>query len=134
MKTQHLKIILTRTFIIFSSVALIAVSMMAFHDPQEVMNLVQVKLTSTDAYSSIRGVYGGVGLTIVLTMCMLLRKQVKLALTILCLLWGLYAASRLLTIVLDGPLGAFGTQWLYTETILFGIAASLRISLRNSEA
>lgn len=37
---------------------------MAFGDPQAVMDLVLVKLDNTDAYSSIRGVYGGVGIAI----------------------------------------------------------------------
>ena len=41
------------------------------------------------------------------------------------LLWGFYALSRIITIFKDGDLGAFGTQWLIIESILFVIAVSL---------
>jgi hypothetical protein len=122
MKTKTWITILTKGFILLSSLSLLSVSVMAFIDPQSVMNLVNTKLTNTDAYSSIRGVYGGVGLTIVLCLLYLLRNNTTYALGFLTLLWGLYAVSRTITIFTDGALGAFGTQWLVTESVLCIIA------------
>lgn len=89
------------------------------------MDLVSVKLTNNDAFSSIRGIYGGVGMTIVLSLIYLVRKHRIEALLFLTVLWGLYAASRLITIVVEGPLGDFGTQWIITESVLCGIALLL---------
>jgi hypothetical protein len=40
----------------------------------------------------------------------------------------LYAVSRAITILVDGPLGDFGTQWIITESILFIIAIILFIN------
>jgi len=118
MKAQKWIGILSKGFILFSSLSLFSVSMMAFFNPQAVMDLVNTKLTNPDAYSSIRGVYGGVGLTIVLCLLYLLRNNTLYALGFLTLLWGLYAVSRTITIFAEGALGAFGTQWLITESVL----------------
>jgi hypothetical protein len=98
------------------------VSIMAFISPQAVMDLVGVQLPNTDAFSSIRGVYGGVGLAIVIMLIYLMAKQPREAIVFLALVWGLYALSRLITIFAEGALGAFGTQWIITETVLFVFA------------
>ena len=118
MNTKKWLTILSNGFILFSSLSLFSVSMMAFFNPQAVMDLVNTKLTNPDAFSSIRGVYGGVGLTIVLCLLYLLRNNTLYALGFLTLLWGLYAVSRTITIFAEGALGAFGTQWLITESVL----------------
>ncbi|GAB2564176.1 hypothetical protein GCM10027085_65270 [Spirosoma aerophilum] len=90
---------------------------MAFVNPQSVMDLVGVKLNNTDAFSSIRGVYGGVGLTLFITLIYLMVWDVRKGLVFLVLLWGFYALSRTITIFAEGALGAFGQQWLFTESI-----------------
>ena len=125
MNTQKTISIASKGFILLSAVSLSSVSAMAFVNPQSVMNLVQVQLNNTDALSSIRGVYGGVGLTLVISLLYLVKKDVQKGLAFLCLLWGLYAVSRVMTIFAEGRLGAFGTQWLLIETLFFAIAASL---------
>jgi Domain of unknown function (DUF4345) len=112
-------------FIGFSAFAIIMVSAMAFLNPQQVMDLVQVKLTNTDAYSSIRGVYGGVGLTIFIALIYLMIKDHTRGLIFTAILWGLYAGSRLITIASEGPLGDFGTQWLLIESVLCVLALVL---------
>jgi hypothetical protein len=117
--------IASKGFVLLSSLSLLSVSIMAFMDPQSVMNLVNVQLTNTDAFSSIRGVYGGVGLTIFLSLIYLLNRNVSYALGFLVLLWGSYAISRTITIFAEGALGAFGTQWLVIESVFFIIALAL---------
>ena len=101
------------------------VAFMAFNDPKAVMALVNTNLDNTDAYSSIRGVYGGAGLTIAIAMVYGMLKNMKIALGFTALLWGLYAVSRIITSIVDGPLGAFGTQWVYTETFLCLVCGTL---------
>ena len=49
-----------------------SLSLMALFDPQSVMDLVGVELGNTDALSSIRGVYGGVGVAICLSLLYLM--------------------------------------------------------------
>ncbi len=120
-------------FILLSALSLLSVSLMAFASPQAVMDLVQVKLGNTDAYSSIRGVYGGVGMTLVISLVYLMLKDVRKGLGFLMLLWGFYALSRSITIFAEGSLGAFGTQWLVIESVFFLIAASLFISTGKQE-
>lgn len=115
----------SRSFILFSALALLAVSLMAFSNPQSVMDLVSVQLSNTDAFSSIRGVYGGVGFTIFISLIYLMVREPQKGLVFLCLLWGFYALSRIVTISTEGPLGSFGTQWLYIETGLFVLAIVL---------
>ena len=113
-------------FIVLSGLALLWVSVLALMDPRAVMALVGVQLPSPDAASSIRGVYGGVGLSICLSLAMAIRRQwLGAALAFLLLLWGFYALARLLTAYVDGPLGAFGTQWLLIEATLALAAAAL---------
>jgi hypothetical protein len=125
MKKEKLIRVSSVAFIVFSAFCLLMVSLMAFVNPQSVMDLVSVKLPNNDAYSSIRGIYGGVGLTIVISLIYLIRKNVKDGLLFLTLLWGFYAISRLITILVEGPLGDFGMQWIVTESVLCGIAVLL---------
>lgn len=112
-------------FIVLSILSLLYVSILAIFDPHAVMALVGVTLPNTDSISSIRGVYGGVGIAIVALLIRSLLTDVVAALRFLSLFWGAYAVSRLITILSDGPLGAFGTQWLTIETVFCLIALIL---------
>jgi len=105
---------------------------MAFANPQSVMDLVNVKLENADAFSSIRGIYGGVGLALCISLVYLLVKSPQTGLKFLMLIWGLYAVSRIITIFTEGSLGAFGMQWLITESFFFTIALVLLFAGRNS--
>lgn len=120
-----------RIFILFSALALLSVSIMAFVNPQSVMDLVQVRLGNTDAFSSIRGVYGGVGLALFISLIYLMLTNIRQGLAFLCMIWGFYALSRMITIAVEGTLGSFGTQWLVTESVLFVIAAVLWLATRS---
>ena len=125
MKKQKLLQVLSVILVLFSAFSILMVSLMAMLDPQKVMDLVNVKLTNNDAFSSIRGVYGGVGFTIVCALLYLALKDVRKGLVFISLLWGCYAASRVITLLVEGPLGSFGTQWLTIETTLFVVALTL---------
>ncbi|WP_460634448.1 DUF4345 domain-containing protein [Larkinella harenae] len=125
MKTKKLLQWAAQGFIVISALALLSVSFMAFSNPQSVMDLVQVQLNNTDAFSSIRGVYGGVGFTIAISLFYLMVKDINKGLAFLSLLWGFYALSRAITIFVEGSLGAFGQQWIITESILFVLAVAL---------
>lgn len=114
-----------RSYILFSIASLAAVSFMAYINPQDVMDLVNVSLTNTDAFSSIRGVYGGVGTTLIIALFYLMIKDSGKGLVLLSLLWGFYALSRTITIFKEGALGNFGTQWLTIETSFFLVALIL---------
>jgi nitrate reductase gamma subunit len=118
-------------FVLLSGSALLWVSLMAFWSPQAVMDLVGVRLPSADAASSIRGVYGGVGLTICGYLAVAVRRQLNDALIFLTSLWGCYALSRIVTGFVEGPLGAFGTQWLRTEAVLAVVALGLWVWRRR---
>ncbi len=115
------------SFIGLSMLSILSVSMMAFSDPQKVMDLVQVKLTNNDAYSSIRGVFGGVGVTIVAMLLFLSKQKLSNGLWMLAILWGMYSLSRIITLAVEGPLGAFGKQWLTIETVFCIIALTLAL-------
>ena len=128
MNTKKILTITSKSFILLSALSLLSVSLMAFVSPQSVMSLVQVQLNNTDAFSSIRGVYGGVGLTLFITLVYLCFKDVQKGLAFLSMLWGLYALSRIITIFSEGELGAFGTQWLLIESVFFLIALTLFIA------
>lgn len=125
MRTNRLLSIATWALIGTSVLGILSVSFMAFSDPQAVMDLVQVKLDNTDAYSSIRGVYGGVGIAILGVLLYLAFTDRKAALGFIALFWGMYAVSRLMTISMEGPLGAFGSQWLVIEGTLCLLALVL---------
>jgi hypothetical protein len=114
-----------RGFILFSAISLVYVAILAIKNPQSVMDLVQVKLTNTDAISSIRGIYGGVGITIFITLLYLGVYHIDKGLLFLSLFWGSYSLSRIITILADGSLGNFGTTWLWIETIFCLIGISL---------
>lgn len=129
MKTQKLLRIASLTFVGLSSLSILLVSAMALVNPQSVMDLVSVRLTNTDAVSSIRGIYGGAGLTIVIALIYLSLKDVREALGFLVLLWGFYALSRAITWMAEGPLGAFGTQWVLIESVFCGVAMILLMKL-----
>lgn len=132
MNKQRMLTWVTGGFISLCALSLLSVSLMAFFNPQSVMDLVSVSLSNTDAYSSIRGVYGGAGMAMVLLLVYLMRNNSRIALLFLTLLWGLYALSRLITIFAEGPLGSFGSQWIVTETVLFAIALVLLILHQKS--
>jgi hypothetical protein len=85
MKSKSINII-SKGFILLSGLSLLSVSIMAFNNPQSVMDLVAVKLNNTDAYSSIRGVYGGVGLTLFITLLYTMRKNLLESLGLLSIL------------------------------------------------
>lgn len=131
MKTQKPIRIASLAFVGLSSLSILLISAMAFVNPQSVMDLVSVRLTNTDAVSSIRGIYGGAGLTIVIALMYLSRKDVREALGFLVLLWGFYALSRAITWMAEGPLGAFGTQWVLIESIFCGVAMILLMNLNR---
>ncbi|MBO0932520.1 DUF4345 domain-containing protein [Fibrella aquatilis] len=123
-----------QSFILLSALALLSVSLMAFSNPQSVMDLVQVRLSNTDAFSSIRGVYGGVGLTLFISLLYLMLRDVPKGLAFLSLLWGFYALSRIITTLSEGPLGAFGQQWLVIESVFCLIALLLLWANRKASA
>lgn len=124
-------VLFTRIYLGFSLLSLLSVSMMALFDPQSVMDLVDVQLSSTDALSSIRGVYGGVGITICLSILYLLIKHPEKGAGFLSIFWGAYAFSRLITLISDGPLGDFGSQWLIIESIMALIGLGLWLTLSS---
>lgn len=97
------------------------------------MDLVQTNLPNTDAISSIRGIYGGVGLSICIALVYLFFQNTKQALWFLSLFWGMYALSRLMTILVDGALGDFGNQWVVIETVFCLIALALSWANRSVE-
>jgi hypothetical protein len=131
MKKQSTVMVAAKGFILLSALSLLSVSLMAFASPQAVMDLVQVKLENTDAFSSIRGVYGGVGMTLVISLLYLMLKDARKGLAFLMLLWGFYALSRILTIFSEGALGDFGTQWLIIESVFFVMATGLFMGTRK---
>lgn len=125
---------LAAALLYFSALSIFMVSAMAFVNPQDVMNLVQVSLPNNDAYSSIRGVYGGVGLAIIAVILYCARNDRRKGMVFLSILWGSYAISRIITAAKEGPLGAFGTQWLAIETTLFIASLSLYVAMRSQRA
>lgn len=134
MKNNNLLRYATGGFILFSALSLSSVSLKAFINPQSVMDLVQVTLPNNDAYSSIRGIYGGVGATIVIALVYLCYYNHQHGLVFLMMFWGFYALSRAITHFYDGALGAFGKQWIITETVLFIIALLLYVFNQRSNA
>jgi len=108
----------SKGFILFSAFSLGYVALLGIINPQGVMDLVGVKLPNTDAISSIRGIYGGVGITIVALLVYLAFYQTTKGLSFLSLFWGSYALSRIITWFSDGALGVFGTNWLVIESVM----------------
>ena len=132
MKKYNKWVLLTRIYLGFSMLSLLSVSVMALFDPQSVMDMVRVNLNNNDAISSIRGVYGGVGITICLSILYLLIRHPYQGSGFLSIFWGSYAFSRLITMISDGPLGDFGNQWLMIETVMALIGLGLWIQLNSS--
>jgi hypothetical protein len=124
MQTSKVVKISSQIYIGFCVLSLLYVSLLSLYSPQATMNLVSTPLPNTDALSSIRGVYGEVGMVICMTLVFLIFSNVAQALGFLSAFWLFYAFSRLLTIWLDGPLGQFGSNWLMMESVL-GLMALL---------
>lgn len=114
-----------RTAILLSAAGVASVALQAIFDPQKVMDLVAVQLANTDAISSIRGVYGGVGVLIALFLVYLAWQPALPGTGWVALFWGSYALSRLVTLVVDGALGSFGNTWLVVETVMCVLCACL---------
>ncbi|WKZ60334.1 MAG: DUF4345 domain-containing protein [Cyclobacteriaceae bacterium] len=108
----------SKGFILFSAISLLYVALMAFINPQSVMDLVGVTLPNTDAISSIRGIYGGVGIALVALLIYMAFFQTINGLSFLAVFWGSYALSRIITWFNDGALGEFGTNWLVIESFM----------------
>jgi uncharacterized membrane protein len=125
MKAQKNVKISSQIFIGFSAFSIGYVALLSLFSPQSTMDLVATTLPNTDAISSIRGIYGGVGLVITIQLIYLLIKDYYKGLLFLSLFWGAYAISRLITIFVDGSLGEFGNQWIIIESTFSTIAVIL---------
>lgn len=131
MKKQNLVKTGSKVFVGISILSVGSVGILSLLNPQGTMDLVQVQLSNNDALSSIRGVFGGVGITLTISLLYLYFTNLNLAVKFLTLFWGLYAFSRLITILVDGSLGAFGNQWILIETFFFLIGILFTINLKN---
>ncbi|MDX2190944.1 MAG: DUF4345 domain-containing protein [Bacteroidota bacterium] len=112
----------SQIYVGFCILSLLYVSLLSLYSPQATMDLVATTLPNTDAISSIRGIYGGVGLVINFALIYLLWNDLNKALVLLCMFWAAYAISRVITSFVEGPLGSFGSQWLVIE-LTFSIIA-----------
>lgn len=126
--------ILSYMFVGISCLSLLYVSLMAWFSPRAVMALVNVSLDNNDALSSIRGVYGSVGLALVVLVILISRKDLRSSLLFLSIFWFLYALSRLVTLLVDGPLGEFGTNWLMIESVFGCLAMLLYFATKSAVA
>lgn len=117
MKTHTIYTVLAKGFMLVSAFSLAHVALLAIKSPQAVMNLVHVQLGNTDALSSIRGVYGGVGIVLIITILYLVFYDLTKGLVFISLFWGSYALSRVITWYADGALGEFGSNWLIIESV-----------------
>tara|TARA_B100000780_G_C21105995_1_gene446614 strand:- start:502 stop:903 length:402 start_codon:yes stop_codon:yes gene_type:complete len=133
MEAQKKGQVISRIYIGFSILSLAYVSLLSLYSPQMTMDLVQTTLPNTDAMSSIRGIYGGVGMVIVATLVYLFMKDVRKGVQFLAVFWFAYLFSRLLTMWIDGPLGDFGKQWLVIESVMCLIAVTITYSLPKTE-
>ena len=133
MNAQKIVKISSQIFIGFSALSLGYVALLSLYSPQSTMDLVATTLPNTDAKSSIRGIYGGVGLVITLQLIYLLVKDYSKGLVFLSLFWGAYAISRLMTIFIDGSLGDFGNQWIVVESTFSAIAIILLLVSKKYE-
>lgn len=132
MNAQKIIKISSRIYIGFSILSLMYVSLLSMYSPQATMDLVSTQLTNSDAISSIRGIYGGVGLVITITLIYLLLTDLTKGLVFLSLFWGSYAVSRIITICVNGPLGSFGSQWLKIEMVLCILALVLLLFYKKT--
>lgn len=133
MKKSKIIIISSKLFVALSGLSLLYVSILSILNPQATMDLVNITLPNTDAISSIRGIYGGAGLAITIGFIWVFFQKPEWSLKFLVLFWGGYALSRLLTILIDGRLGAFGNQWLIIESVFTLIAILLSIYYPKKE-
>ncbi|MEX1193130.1 MAG: DUF4345 domain-containing protein [Brumimicrobium sp.] len=125
---------ISKFYIGFCFFSLLYLSVISMISPQNTMDLVNVSLDNNDAISSIRGVFGGVGITISASILLLfLKKRYFDVLLFLSMFWGLYTVSRLITILVDGKLGDFGNQWIMIESILSICGLALLILSSNKE-
>jgi len=131
MNTQKIVKISSQIFIGFSSFSMGYVALLSIYNPQSTMDLVATTLPNTDAISSIRGIYGGVGLVITIQLIYLLIKDYLKGLLFLSLFWSAYAISRLITIFVNGSLGDFGNQWIIIESTFSAIAIILLLVSRK---
>jgi hypothetical protein len=122
----------SQIYIGFSTLSLGYVAILSLYSPQATMDLVATTLPNTDAISSIRGIYGGVGLVITIQLVYLLFRDIFKGLLFLSMFWGAYAASRLITILVDGPLGDFGSQWIVIEAFFCILAIILMVLIDKS--
>ncbi len=125
MNAQKIVKISSKIFIGLSAFSVGYVAILSFYSPQATMDMVGTTLPNTDAISSVRGIYGGVGLVITVQLIYLLIKDYNKGLLFLSLFWGAYAIARLTTSLVDGPLGDFSKQWIVIETTFCIIATSL---------
>lgn len=84
MNAQKIIKISSRVYIGFSILSLAYVSISSIWNPQATMDLVSTQLPNTDAISSIRGIYGGVGLLITFLLIYLLLTDIGKALFFFC--------------------------------------------------
>lgn len=131
MNTKQLASVAAKIYIGFSAFSLAYVSVLSVYDPQATMNMVATTLPNNDAISSIRGIYGGVGLVICTTLVYLFVREIHKGLVFLSMFWSAYALSRVITIWADGPLGDFGSQWLVIEAVM-GLSGLLLLRLYKS--
>ncbi len=132
MKTNKLREAATWIIVAISALGTLSVSIMALFDPVGVMALVHTPLDNTDAFSSIRGVFGGAGIALAAAIVWIFRRDRTAGVGFLALFWGNYALCRALTIVVDGPLGDFGNQWIGIESTLAVFAAVVYVLRRQA--
>lgn len=132
MKTRQTVKLFLQAFILFSILNLLTWSVIPFMSLQAIRNLVTIRLPDTTALSSIRGVYGGMGLTLFISLLYLQFTNLRHSLAILCLLSGVVALSPIIITFSEGTLGAFSSQWLLTESLVIGNAAPLLFFRRTS--
>lgn len=125
MNAQKIVKTISQVFIGISALSTGSVAILTIFNPQATMDLVATTLSNTDAISSIRGIYGGVGIVITILLLYLLLKDYPKGLLFLVMFWGSYAISRLITIFIEGPLGVFGNQWILIETTFCILALTL---------
>jgi hypothetical protein len=88
MKTSKFLEFATWTIVAISALGTLSVSLTALLDPAGVMALVHTPLDNTDAFSSIRGVFGGVGITLAAAMVWIFRRDRTAAMGFLAMFWG----------------------------------------------
>ncbi|HWJ29652.1 MAG TPA: DUF4345 family protein [Flavisolibacter sp.] len=124
MKQIRIINISTILLVSFSATAILMASIMIFFHHQRVMNVLKVNLPGAYTRSFMLALYGIVGLAAGLSMIYIFIKNQRKGLSFLTLLWGFYAASRLMTILFNGSLNDFG-RWLFIDSMLFMVSVVL---------